>query len=664
MKKALLLSGLFFMSLVSAQDLAYKIPKEASAVVSAKGGEFQKYVTLEEFNRTKVGENLLGDLFKDNKDEQDIRNTGIDFSANVYYYNHLTDSTSYHCFWFPLSDAGKLEEMLKQRYTSKISQSGNIRKLSKDKSLFLWDDKKFFVVSGELNNRFFEDSIKSALYGVKNINYYDYDYAVAVDTLAYSKDGVVEAVAVEPKEVKEAVTAADNTVYDSVSPPPVDEEYDFNSEDDSDEETVSSDDSGCERSWYSEERVRDCKEQKKRKKELLEKWMEEYAYKNFYKSTGSPSVLDNPLYQRAQDKDAAVTYFIDMSKYLSYSVWDMARYSPIYAFSYYSYPYYWFFQNLTVYGTKNVNGKLFINKDNIRLANEAEVDSRDMEVYKGMYSHKLNKKFLNYINQDKVYGFFGISIDMEKYLQMYPKWMSYYFLGTSHSEEADLLAEFGSILLDEKAVAKVIKGDALLLFNGVSSRESTYKTYEYNDDDYTSKQVEKTKKETLPEFLFMGSSDDYHFIEAVLKYGVKKGKVVFKDGIYTTKDSDLPTDVSVLFKDGIVFAGTSYDEVHQIQTNTYVSKLDKKQKDFLSKNNMTAFFDPGKLVNQVPKEGFEDIQNYMKIRNLLNDMGAVYSKSTGIKGNYLTGEILMEAKEEDENGLKYFLKITEMLSDF
>ncbi len=101
-----------------------------------------------------------------------------------------------------------------------------------------------------------------------------------------------------------------------------------------------------------------------------------------------------------------------------------------------------------------------------------------------------------------------------------------------YNEELEIASELLSVMMDEKAIAKVVKGDALFLVTDIAQKEYTYKTYEYNDD-YDRKEIERTKKETLPEFLFMMSSEDSYIIQRMLNYGVKKGAIKLNNGIYT-----------------------------------------------------------------------------------------------------------------------------------
>src|SRR5690606_39440155 len=109
-----------------------------------------------------------------------------------------------------------------------------------------------------------------------------------------------------------------------------------------------------------------------------------------------------------------------------------------------------------------------------------------------------------------------------------------------YSEIVDVFATSFAILLDEKAIAKVFKGDNLIVLNGVTNKEITYTDYEY-DEDYNYTEVERTKTEAVPDFLWMFSSDDVSIFEKIVKIGLREEGLIDHDGIYEFKVSSRET---------------------------------------------------------------------------------------------------------------------------
>mgnify|MGYP000421526150 FL=1 len=71
------------------------------------------------------------------------------------------------------------------------------------------------------------------------------------------------------------------------------------------------------------------------------------------------------------------------------------------------------------------------------------------ESYKKMTSNKLNKKFLKYINEERMIGYMSYSISTKAALDEYPKLMkNLYSSMPSYGEEAGLAIDLFSLLLD------------------------------------------------------------------------------------------------------------------------------------------------------------------------------------------------------------------------
>lgn len=670
--KKLLTAILLYAGLhATAQDLTYKIPKEAMAVASVKGNKFLELCSIGEFNNSLLGKKILKEFNKKNKGTQynSAENLGVQLDGTVYYYNLQTDSIGYNCFLFPLADATRFEHLLDD-YEKEIKRNGTTRSLynKSDKAFLQWDEHTALLVIGSLKLPYFEaDSARSARYGIKQVSYGDYyrdEYsaeaaadtvaAVAVDTAVAepadkSWDTVADVAAVDEGTKDTAWTVADPPAPAEpdilISAPPVTAATPV------DEVHASIEISP--NAYDQEAYDRDLAQQRELQGKLTREWVTRFATGSFTKTSG-PSILDNPDFLRSQDKNAAATFYLSEVQSL-YNSLSMFYYAP------YRYP----GMNALMQGYGSINARLYLDKDKAYINSEMLLDEKKAATYKKIYAHKPNKQFARYINSDKLIGFMSYSFDTEHYLQELPDMLKPAFtriLGTAnYSEEANIGAELLSLLLDEKAVSKVIKGDAVLLFTDVGPKEYTYTTYEYNDD-YERKEVTKTKTETLPDFLFMMSSEDPHIIERLLNYGVRKERITLKNGIYTlgqklTKDA--PFRFHVLIKDGIVFCGTSYRDIQQIAAGTYQGNISKEQKDLLLKSNCALYFNPKSVIGKIPREEFGSYRKLEDLNTLLGNMGPLYARTTGIKGNRISGELVAQVPESKENALKYFFSLVE-----
>jgi hypothetical protein len=294
-----------------------------------------------------------------------------------------------------------------------------------------------------------------------------------------------------------------------------------------------------------------------------------------------------------------------------------------------------------------------MDKEHMRITGEMELDAEKAASYKKIYNRKLNKQFLQYIKSDSLIGFMSYAVNTEAYLQELPQIFSKSY--GMYGEEMDLGGELISLMLDEKAIAKVVKGDALIMMTNLGIKETTYNTYVY-DENYERKDTVQTKTETLPDLLCMFSSDDTHLIEKLLKYGVSKEKIRLENNIYSlTPSTKYPFNLHMLLKDGIVFMGTSLNDIEQINAGTFKGNLNKQQKELLLNNNMTMFFSPKNLHDKMPVTELGNMGE--TVSQALGNSGNVYIKSSGIKGNYISGELIADVPANQENALKYFISL-------
>lgn len=712
--KQLLLAALLCSGLnLKAQDLAYKIPKEAIAVASVKGDKFLELCSVSEFNHSFLGKKLAEGIRKERKGAtySNIEDLGLQLQGAAYYYYMPTDSIGYNCLLFPLADVNKFERILSSA-AKRIERKGTTRSLydHSESTLLLWNDQTALLVVGSLKLSYFEaDSARAEHYGIKRVNYGDYyrdeytadaaDTVVAADgawdmvadaTPAPGEDAVAVDEDVKVAEYNPASVAADaaETAADAAVAADAAKEQESNPEH---VDTVMlieppQPNPGVAiveappvivdaappmvveappveeavavavpqpASYYDQDAYeRDYAAQKKIQDRLTSDWLTRYAAATFDK-TGGPSVLDNPDFLRSQDKNAAATFYLSGMQNL-YNSFSSPLY-PAYRFS--------GLGNL-LQGYGSINAKLYLEKEKAYINTEMTLEEGKASAYKKIYAHKPNKQFARYINSDKLVGFMSYSFDTEHYLQELPDLLRPAFsqlFGVRYGEETSIGADLLSLLLDEKAVAKVIKGDAVLLFTDIGPREYTYTTYEYNED-YERKEVTKTKTETVPDFLFMMSSDDPRIIERLLNYGVHKERIALKNGIYTLDDKltgSSPFKMHILIKDGIVFCGTAYRDIQQIAAGTYQGNMTKEQKDLLLKNNMALYFNPKSVIGKLPRDEFGSFRKLEALNTLLGNTGPMYARTTGIKGNRMSGELVAQVPGNKENALKYFLSMIE-----
>lgn len=675
------ISFLFLAKLNYAQDLVKKIPANAFTVATIKGDNVFKLMFVKDFNESFVGQKLLTETSKSlDKNFTSIEDFGINLEKNMYYFNHLSDSITYNCFLIPLRDAAKFESLISDK-DKKFKTEGDIRTmiLPDSTSIVKWNNSMMYFVTGSIRGSFFADSTKSALYGIKDIGYGSrWNNDTIVDSTAIvtpvaldstyvampepmddkrfapplvkiktqkqapskkatskkkisKKKSTKRKVIVKPKKNKVVeeelvatsvvITEPDTMEMETPPPPPPaygDDMYD----------------------GYQKERA----EQDAKKKQLAFVWMNVQADKIF--NSTYESIESNKSYSASLDNKAIAELWVSSLQDVYNSIApEFGTYGKVGLMK----------------GYGSLNAKLFMDKTSFRISTGLELAKEQTDAYKKIMDRKMNKKFLKYVNSDKAIGFMGYSIDTKAYLDEFPKLMQQTYgslLGGKMDEEIELGSDLFSLLLDEEAVSKVIKGDALFVINGLNTKDVTYTTYDY-DDDYNRKEVTKTKKETLPDFLFMFSSEDNRLMNKLIKYGMNKNYVTINNNIYKIEEKKSPVDIYFMIKDGIVFFGNSFAELQSISNNSFNSAISKTHKNLLAKNNFSFLFNAKNLVGKVPTEEIGGEETAKKFNETLGKMGNVYMKSNPIKGNLVSADISAEIPNGHENALKYLFSLIE-----
>lgn len=584
------------------QDLAYKIPERAFTVASLKSEQLLQLSSIAEFDNSAWGLKLLKKISADAGSEfKSIGDMGINFSAKSYYYHQITDSVSYNGFLIPLSDAKMIDSLLGK---TNVVMDGNGYKyiIPGKKSIISWNSEMLFILSGKPAYSFFEDSAVGARYGLQyEPKYGDGDEEVMVDSIApvtdYYNDTTIDTLSAE-----DIALAPPPPVIPAAAP---------------------------EQPYEERNDIKDT---------ILMAWMRSYTKQTFDKKPGAPSVLNITTYAHSEDKNALVTFWMsDMSSmYTAFLPYTLMKYGSL------------------TNGYGSFTAKLYLDNKQIRINSELGLDGEKAGVYKAVTANKLNRRFLKYINSDSLIGFMSYAINTEAYLKQMPRLFKGFY--GKYDEEAEIVADFISLLLDEKAIARVAKGDALFILSGLNKREVTYKSYAYDEETFEYKDTIKTKVETVPDFLCMFSSDDTQFIERFLAYGIRKELIAYNDGIYSIKKMyNNPLMMHLLIRDGIVFLGTSMAEISKIKNGTYKAVVNKQQKELLMKNNLSLFFNPKNLGSQLPEGELGELAGNYKA--LLGDAGNVYIKTAGIKDGYVSMDLTADVPEEKGNGLNYVVEL-------
>lgn len=645
--------GILITTAANAQDLARKIPHDAFAVVNIQTAHFFELMSVDEFNATTVGKAIREKANEAGLDGlQGIADFGVALDRTTYFYAKLTDSVTYFNFLLPIADMDNFEKYFAK--DENVSDHGSYKSFSKevagDSAVFAWDNSTLAITSATLASDYLEQPEVAQRYGLTNYNYYDYygDAATEAADSAYVGDWYAEedtASAID-FDIPPPVLPTDTSEWEldweaaDTAAVAIDSAYDAYGYDDYAADSVV-DDGNPYDTYYAADQAA--------KRQLASEWAGAYS-SALFDSPSAQSVLTNSSYLASLNKDALVSVWIPSFESIYTALLpELGEFRATgKLFNY--------------YGSLQVG--LFADDEGFKLKSSMEVDGKMAKSFKRMYGGKLNRKFLKYMNTDEAIGYFSLVMDTKAYLEELPALMkdTYGGMFSQYADDIDLGAELLSLMLDEEALAKAAKGDALFVLNGVSEKEVPYISYEY-DDDYNYQEVEKTKMETIPDFLFMFSSDDAALYNRVMSYVINKGYLVEESGVYQLVNTELPFDLLFTRKDGIVFIGTSIDQLHAIASNRYRGKLNSYSRKLLTKNKFVGLLSAKKLSAEIPADQLASLDRYIAFHKMFGSMGDFYFKSNGIKGNTISGEFVAQTPDGFDNAIQYLFALVDYATE-
>lgn len=682
LKLALIAAALGLASPSFSQDLINKVPGESNMVLAINGKAFFKHVDAAQVNaifaRLGFFKNVMGNNNPINTN--DIQDMGIDIKANAYINSITTDSVQFIGGLFPLNDRSKFESLLPKN--KKIEQVNGLSTIySTDRTMRLsWDNNTIYAMGGvAMYNYFSRDDIKQRYGFLEQEEAAVYEEPVLVDSAAVEfeawdpENETVEsaaeaavaaaeaaeeaeaAVAEAAEEVKEAASthvvlkgtksnvkqAEETTVTTEIIAPPMISGT-------LEESEIAEVDSVLAQDEYQDDYYLEYRRIENHndsiKNVLVAGWLDA-KLNDVIAGKGKRitskklrNIKDNELIRFEMDHiDEMYGYFYPAD--MLYGTFGMRP-----AFN---------------YGYQSASGAAVIEGNKLKVIGDMTFDKTMTKYYRDMYKNKLNPEFYKYLDKNAL-GFMTLNINTEAYIKHMPNIVTRVFgenQENRYGEIIDVFATSFDILLDEAAIAKVFKGDNLIVLNGVTKKEVTYTDYEY-DEDYNYTEVERTKTENIPDFLWMFSSDDVRIFEKLIKIGIREEGLVDHGGIYELKTGSREViKPFLLIHKGIVFLGNDLEKLKAIKDNSYRGVGDKTYVNLAKKNPMVALFNTPKLPSMLSQLDIPVHRSMQKTVDELSKYGNIYMVASPMKGNSMQGELAIEFPQGEKNALSFLVNL-------
>jgi hypothetical protein len=412
--------------------------------------------------------------------------------------------------------------------------------------------------------------------------------------------------------------------------------------------------------YYKKREERELKRETERQESLVA--IIDKAKKTINGNYANGSILKNASYVKSigTGKDEATLWVNDfMGIYQN-------MFSSILGGGYYSSNPYDIFNLGAVYEGMTITSKLNFEDDKASLKAIYTMNEEMAAYNRQMYNGKMNKNFFKYFNEDEIEGYLSFNASTEGIFKAYPKLIEAMFEGVEKEHLEDLVpigTRLFSLILDEEAIARIIRGDMLLVMSGVETKEVEYTTYEY-DENYVSTEVVKTKEETVPNFLFMVTSEEKEIFERLMRIGIKEGGVVFENGIYNVDIPDAPFKLSMVFKDDVLVIGNSSKEIMAISSGSIKGKVSGQHKKTISKNYASMYINGKKSVKDIPNDVLpREIES--ELSYFAENVEDAYLTVGKMKGNTMEAEMVINKPEDKghKNSLAYFFNMINTLVD-
>jgi hypothetical protein len=650
MKKILLFLILCSSTTLFAQDLANKVPENAPFALCFNGKNLNEKVSLKTIQEYPWMQALLEKELKFLP--KDLSQTGIDLTNKHYQYYINKDTVMNYVVLIPLNNSALFEKLIQNKYVDslKVKKQDSYSSVCTTKNHHLaWNDKFAILVNASYTKPYTNKYNDSDPYS--DLTYMD-STAVIVDSaaVAYDYEAPAYVQEVEAKPIPEKKSKSKKGKKSKkVKETPIIEEP-------TEEEIYAAQDKA---NAELEETNRKLLELENKKNDSIESLridpVVNLIFKDAFENKTETSTLNSSIFKNNNPKsDFFVFADIDALTNQVYSSFLGANSSLA-----------GIYKNGVLNSTFYANG--YFEKDRIRLSQAMTPKNEETKKsFQEMLNSKIDKNLLNYVGNN-VLGYYSIAMDTQAIMNYEYKILkttlnSAYqsYTKDTSGNEADVLIDAIALLLDEKAIADLIPGNALFVLHDLKKVEREFVTIDY-DENYEQIETKGTKEEIQPDFTFMMNTRNESFVNKLLQLPLNKSKFTATDyqltnGYYTIhfeKDNILE-NLYIGMKNGVVMITTSKVNVENL-IQQMVMPLQANFKKSISKNNTAAWIDLQKIISASKTEFDKDTKtNYFDIA--LKNAGEI-TMETKFKNGAITTEATYTIKGEHTNSLHYFFDV-------
>lgn len=311
----------------------------------------------------------------------------------------------------------------------------------------------------------------------------------------------------------------------------------------------------------------------------------------------------------------------------------------------------------TYYKGNEATFALNFNEGQIVIESESKLNEKTFEFTKRLMGKKVDKAFAQYVKGDNLIGYYGVSIQLDELMDATKDF--YYPLAEKFPEYGQMtidVMELVDLILDDDAIFEVITGDMLFACTDVREFETTYYTYDY-DENFERIKIPHTSKEHLPEMVLLMKTGNDEAVERLYRILEKTAGLVKKNNYYVIEGQrEMPFPVYLGVHDGVICISNDESLVANMETGVKYP-MAKEHIKALKKNSQVMYFDAKKLMERLPADEFirseKDRRSYDFCKESVSEI--FWTQGKRKKSGY-TSKMVMDTKE-GVSSLRYAIDV-------
>ena len=287
------------------------------------------------------------------------------------------------------------------------------------------------------------------------------------------------------------------------------------------------------------------------------------------------------------------------------------------------------------------------------------MDGDMAKIFRSATNRTLNKNFAKYIKNENLLGYFSMAYNIDNTIGTLKEVFSPMEKEIVDAEKGldGMLQSFG-MGMNSSDIYKLLRGDFVLAMTGVREFEKEVTTYEY-DDDFNRTEVKSMKKETMPEFVMLFSSESQENVQKLFDMGKNMSMLAKGEKFYTAAIPGSPMDVNMTMQNGMLIVSNDPDLMNGnlkkgLKRKKRISK--NHQKDLLL-NSQTFFWDLDSTIKMAKTMMPNDPTTEKMMTSLEDTMESFTMNTSKMVGNTLVSKGKIAFKNKKMNSIEQFFNL-------